>query len=114
MTCEDCIHHELCVCVGTRKLYPGSSEGCRFFENKYRFVKMPCKIGDTLYDVYEAVNNGYGNIQVYRVKDLRFLVDKRGRVFLNVNSELILLDDFGKTVFLTREEAEAALAVMGK
>lgn len=112
MTCEYCIHHDLCVCVGTRKLYPGSSEGCRFFENKNRFVKIPCKIGDTLYDIYEAVNNGDDRIMEYRVEELRFRIDKRGRPFLSVGGVLILLDDFSKTVFLTREEAEAALARM--
>lgn len=92
MTCEDCIHHELCVCVGTRKLYPGSSEGCRFFAYKNRFVELPCKLGDPVYIIGGKYRAGrqerWINAGKFRLSDL---------------------EKMGKTVFLTREEAEAAI-----
>lgn len=58
-----------------------------------RLVVLPCKVGDT----------------VYR---LQYLEPTPGRFVLGIaeiNFTLIWLEEFGKTIFLTREEAEKAL-----
>jgi len=70
---------------------------------------MPCKIGDT---VYEANNRGF--ISIYKVISIRIsycsvlvgweLIDG---IYSNLNG--FEISALGKTVFLTREEAEAAL-----
>lgn len=73
-------------------------------------VVLPCKLGDTLYDIYEAVNNGGDEIKEYKVSSIQINITKNGRAFLVVANTQFPLDDFGKTVFLTRKEAEAALA----
>lgn len=84
-------------------------------------IVPPCKVGDTVYKItpnylfikdYEVVGFHLGEFPtVNRHKRKPYLVsyDKTSR-FLNH----ITLDEIGKTVFLTREEAEAALAERSK
>ena len=113
----DVLLKHLTNCIGTTKgMFRSVCVAIKCFVEQMPTVDaviLPCKIGDTLYDIYEAVNNGGDSIQEYRVKELRFQIDKRGRVSMTVDGVLIMLDDFNKTVFLTREEAETALTKMG-
>ena len=120
MTCEDCIHHDLCVCVGTRKLYPGNSEGCRFLLTKNRFVELPCKIGQIVYEVVYLRNGTFSHINPLKVvgihignfPDLRGHKRKSYLVVVYPTSEIlgrIPLDKVGKNIFLTKEETEAAI-----
>lgn len=74
-----------------------------------RCVVLPCKVGDTLYDIYEAMGNGTGEIRELKVNDIRIHLDKRSKEWLIAGGYYFSLSDFGKTVFLTREDAEAAL-----
>ena len=74
-----------------------------------RCVVLPCKVGDTLYDIYEAMGNGTGEIRELKVNDIRIHLDKRRKEWLIAGGYYFSLSDFGKTVFLTRAEAEAAL-----
>ena len=58
-----------------------------------RLVVLPCKVGDTVYRLqYIEQTPGYFVVGVVGIK-----------------LALIWLEEFGKTVFLTREEAEKAL-----
>lgn len=61
-----------------------------------RVVVLPCKVGDTVYRL-QYVEESLG----------RFIVDA-----VPIKFALIWLNEFGKTVFLTREEAENALEVI--
>ncbi len=72
-------------------------------------VVLPCEVGDTLYDIYEAVANGEGNIRVLKVTEIHIHLDKRNKAWLIVGGYYFAIDDFGKTVFRAREEAEKAL-----
>lgn len=108
MTCKDCIHYEE-VCEYNNAAL--DDKPCAAFKDRSRFVELPCKVGDTLYTVVR----GY-KIREWVVTDICFsdylpisvrvitARDKR-------NSEHIRFADhyLGKTVFLTREEAERAL-----
>ena len=62
------------------------------YEEQGLLLRLPCKVGDTVY----LVKND-GKI-VARVADMMFIG--------------VLWEEFGKTVFLTRTEAEAKLAEM--
>ena len=76
-------------------------------------VVLPCKVGDTLYEV-----TGRKTISVYKVRAIRVelfglfiewdIVD--GFVWQSLTG--INAGEIGKTVFLTREEAEKALEAM--
>ena len=61
-----------------------------------RLVVLPCKVGDT---VYEPYGNGLFDVSVVN------------KIAIEICTDMAVydIDDFGKTVFLTREEAEAAL-----
>lgn len=63
-------------------------------EEQGLLLRLPCKVGDT---VYSVVADGR------QIIELRFCLE----------FYVVRKNDFGKTVFLTREEAEKALADMG-
>lgn len=75
-----------------------------------RVVVLPCKVGDTLYEVTSRKT-----ISEYRVKAIRvelfcvFIEWDIAKGFVDKSLWGVTADEIGKTVFLTREEAEAAL-----
>ena len=82
-----------------------------------RLLIIPCKVGDTLYDIYEAVNNtGFkdGVIKELKVSEIHINLDKRNRPWLIISNCMFAFEDFGKTVFLSREEAEEVLKSIQK
>lgn len=111
--------------------------GCDHFKDRSRFVELPCKVGDTVYVINEkhpcfACWDCTDHCHLdCRISDRRNLVAKRAVVssisYNQRNNEInldivshntqILHDyemtyafcDFGKTVFLSHEEAEKAL-----
>lgn len=83
-------------------------------EEQGKLLKLPCAVGDT---VYYADNEYYFTILPVKVDEISImessailykclLFDGNGDVETQFDFDK---DDFGKTVFLTREEAEAAL-----
>ena len=73
-----------------------------------RLVVLPCKAGDT---VYRIVRDADPHIARDEVRNMYFADDMTLCVEL-VGGRIILSEKFGKTVFLTREEAEKALEAM--
>ena len=73
-------------------------------------VLMPCKVGDRLYEV-----TGRKTVSVYKVRAIRvelfglFIEWDIVEGFVWQSLSGINADEIGKTVFLTREEAERAL-----
>ena len=78
-----------------------------------RVVVPPCKVGDRLYEV-----TGRKTISVYKVRAIRvelfglFIEWDIVEGFVWQSLSGINAGEIGKTVFLTREEAEAALEAM--
>ena len=73
-----------------------------------RCVVLPCKVGDT---VWRIVRDGEPHITRDEVRDMYFADDMTLCVEL-VGGRVTFTEKFGKTVFLTREEAEKALQEM--
>ena len=103
MTCEYCVHFGVC---------PSRQEAnkpCCFFKNRSKFIELPCRVGDIAYAICSGksvcVSNSKPAIKEGIITELRF----------NFNMELlatvhnIATGVIGRTVFLTREEAEKAL-----
>ena len=67
-----------------------------WYDEDRRLVELPCKVGDTVYW-----------LQYIKPTPGRFTVD-----IAPIKFTLVWLEDIGKTVFLTREEAEKALEAM--
>lgn len=73
-----------------------------------RCVVLPCKVGDT---VWRIVRDGEPHITRDEVRDMYFADDMTLCVDL-VGGRVTFTEKFGKTVFLSREEAEKALQEM--
>ena len=73
-----------------------------------RCVVLPCKVGDT---VWRIVRDGEPHITRDEVRDMYFADDMTLCVEL-VGGRVTFTEKFGKTVFLSREEAEKALQEM--
>lgn len=73
-----------------------------------RCVVLPCKVGDT---VWRIIRDGEPHITRDEVRDMYFADDMTPCVEL-VGGRVTFTEKFGKTVFLSREEAEKALRGM--
>ena len=73
-----------------------------------RVVVLPCKVGDT---VWRIIRDGEPHITRDEVRDMYFADDMTPCVEL-VGRRVTFTEKFGKTVFLSREEAEKALRGM--
>lgn len=68
-----------------------------------RVVVLPCKVGDTLFRVFA------GEILEHKVRNMRYLAIQ-GRWDIDTTPFCSYVESsIGKTIFLTREEAKAAL-----
>lgn len=84
-------------------------------EEQGRLLRLPCKVGDTVY-AFLSTNNYFIECQINKIElkptlygNIRYFLEQIGhRGCLYRYFE----DDFGKTVFLTKEEAESKLAEM--
>lgn len=103
-TCKDCLHVDACL-ESDKDLI------CRDYKDSSRFVELPCKVGDTVYIIARIS----GKEEIIQDSVESFTISS----FVD-NTPIILFDgietcdwdssDFGKQVFLTKEEAEQALA----
>lgn len=111
MTCENCIHYDVCEALevgnGLAKVHPIH---CGYFKDKSRYIELPCKVGDEIfflhesdegepYCIYEGVVQ---SLSVHSDDIYIYALYKNGLTFWHTVG-----DGFG---FLTREEAEKALA----
>lgn len=74
-------------------------KGYEDLEEQGRLIKLPCKVGDTVYEITGATTRGY---------DWKYLTYEKAYVHGTVFN-LGRLNDIGKTVFLTKSEVEAKL-----
>ena len=68
-----------------------------------RVVVLPCKVGDTVYRIKSD-----GTIDTPYVKQFH-ISQKPWQTIVSFEGSMCGITDFGKTIFLTREEAEKAL-----
>lgn len=122
-TCKDCLNYELCKYNTYQQAhYFGkdkeilitidNNSPCKFFKNKANFVELPCKVGD---DVYFANESYHKSAEIDGIH-----IDEQGIMFTWVQYDFGVditelwdegefdIDEIGKTVFLTIEEAEQA------
>lgn len=88
-------------------------------EEQGLLVRLPCKVGDTVYTVsyrYECTRNYDCKVfQKWKCEDNIPCEYEKKEYFVKKSQFcLTMLNSLGKTVFLTREEAEKALEEMGK
>lgn len=84
-------------------------------EEQGRLITLPCKIGDTVYYINTHNRLSLFKNTVYEAKVARFVTTRYGTsIVIQIRNEygcteLYSEDNYNKTVFLTKEEAEAAL-----
>lgn len=123
MTCEKCYHNEVCKALYELNGIPriGATE-CAYFRDKYHLLELPCAAGSTAYRITKLYN---GDVIIAEGMMFEFTIthesserDKCRFYFwakADTNytsrqySKWCDFEDFGETVFLTREEAEKAL-----
>lgn len=121
-TCKNCIHCEACEAVlDAAALFSDEIEEmlsaimCPNFADKTRFVELPCKVGDVVWYL-----NPVHEICEALVENVEFNIHTNPQTWISVKycsewfgehrrkGRIDML--LNKTVFLTREEAEAAIA----
>ena len=89
-------------------------------EEQGRLIELPCKIGDTVYYINTHNRLSLFKNTVYEAKVARFVTTRYGTsIVIQIRNEygcteLYSEDNYNKTIFLTREEAEAALKEVDK
>lgn len=107
-TCKDCLHYETCKDYGVDEVCEELSV-CKQFTDRSKWVHLPCKfllkvyvlptIHNQLADITEMKCIGFSlSASMYKAN----LIDDKNKLYQPYFGE------FGKTVFLTREEAEKA------
>jgi len=84
-------------------------------EEQGLLLRLPCKVGDTLYCITPYVKEPIITTHVLQMNIKQFY-NKRIIVRIDTMNKMgescYFLDDIGKKIFLSREEAEAKLAEM--
>lgn len=134
MTCKDCLHYDVCndfipsdldrdvfdYCrEGRTDEIPDIEERCNGFKDKSRYIELPFKVGDTVYVPWRW--GGQRSVAIVNVEEIKFYDSQMHYMFLiDMESDDECFNQsfggwkidrsIGKTVFLTREEAEKILA----
>ncbi len=105
---KDYLTYEECKEQGCSEYYAREQELCRrlkYFEDlqeQGRLVELPCKVGEAVRAIVNRPFNG-NNLTIFgEVSDIQTVVRVVHSGCRYVN---FLISDFGKTVFLTEEEA---------
>ena len=112
MKCENCLYYEACksmVSVIERAtMYSIAMRVCNNFADKDLYIKLPCKVGTKVY----ALATPCGGCEHYNLsleQSLKICRNCEKREIAECTFDNELIDEFGKTVFLTREDAEKKL-----
>ncbi len=95
-TCKDCIHHDVCKRIdyeldchnkSTKEAEEELPIKCNSFNDKERFIELPCKVGDTVYTESWIK----GRVTSFKAPDVEWIIENKAL--------------FGKELFLEPKEA---------
>lgn len=125
MTCKGCVHYEVCNLWSTTDLEKDEAHKYCYgrFKPKSRFIELPCEVGQTVYafkrngelaeGIVESIHqNRIGCVcgrWIVTVWFDNFYADSKEAGFECGTNKYLPFEDFGKTIFLSREEAEKSL-----
>lgn len=121
MTCKDCLHYE--ACKGTYftfkqmtdkdsfdKEHYADAYNCPDFTDQSNWVHLPCNEGDILYEITESKTINEHRVKAIRVELFGIFIDwDIIEGFIEKYITNVPASEIGRTIFLTREEAEKAL-----
>ena len=119
MDCTKCLYEVACDL--NRRMSGNNNplkydKECPIFKDKSRYIEVPCKVGDTVYYLNARYHMALYRNTIYEAKVARIVITSLGvALVIHIRDESGCCEvpdvkDFGKTVFLTREGAEKALA----
>lgn len=119
-TCKGCLHIDVCekrnryhadVDEFTGRVFTDMDKSCEHFKDRSKFIELPCKVGDMVYYFFNDNLSEYCEVPIagfhidrYRIA---FEIEILGQKFF-IDTEFL-----DERVFLTKEEAEQALAKRG-
>jgi hypothetical protein len=71
-------------------------------------VRLPCKVGDTVYVIDEFSNYQIEENEIHGIKYK--IRNNYNKIYFELNVRYMESTDIGETLFLTKQEAEQALA----
>lgn len=105
-SCAECVHVEVCkdyinAVLGDVDESQMCGDDCEFYKERSRFVELPCKVGDTIYWnlLGKTVEDEIMSITIYK-NVIRVSLGK------GISFDI---EDIGRMLFLSREEAEQEL-----
>ena len=119
MTCKDCIHYDVCKCVNSKvdEMYGnrnGTQYGCGYFKDKSQIIELPnVEIGQALFYIDGFTRTVESDI-VSRLTWEQTDLGVQTGVWSENNGFSEFFNDIGKTLFLTKVEAEAKLKELKK
>ena len=117
MNCKDCLHYSVCQYRRGHEMFP-TGYPCSTFADRSEWVHLPCKVGDIVYyfdGAYYLKNKNNWEVKPIKVTEFSTKIGRSGKLYpLSIidNGTRYPLTSIGKTIFLTREEAEKALEGM--
>ncbi len=110
MTCQECLHYEVCnyhICDETDM----TVAECTHFTARSEWVHLPCKVRGTVYFIELEFNDKIRSFEpkIHRTTVTGYTVNERYILYHTRKDNDFTDSMLGKTVFLTREEAEKAL-----
>ena len=102
--CGDCIHADICKQLNGGWFSRENIAYCKGFKEKADYVELPCRPSDHVFRLCGTKKHRYVGERIVSAVTLC------GNGSWTIHSTAD--DALGKTVFLTREEAEAALSKM--
>lgn len=109
MTCNNCIHYELCEVQafnGFNKNWDPEKDWkhCGVFKDKSKYIELPCKVGDTVY----AICYASGKIYIRR-EYVHFLEYSKGSNLEKWRIHTQYMVRSPEELYYTKNEAEAKL-----
>lgn len=106
MTYKDCLG----FCLGYCNFECTCPKKCRNFIDCSEWVHLPCKEGDTLYEITSRKTISEYKVKALRVELFGIFIDwEITKGFVDKYITNVPVSEIGKTIFLTREEAEEVL-----
>lgn len=102
-SCKDCLHYQMCI-------YSDGNKRCPCFTDRSEWSHLPCKVGATLYEITSKNTISEYEVTAIRIELFNTFIDwKLIQGFVDRYISDVPVSEIGKTVFLTREEAEKHL-----
>ncbi|MEE0896784.1 MAG: hypothetical protein U0L88_04045 [Acutalibacteraceae bacterium] len=85
-------------------------EATQMYKEKDRYIKLPCKVGDKVWDLHQRYNGTF-TIREGKISMITQKADKSWHLRITVNSSVwgFTPNEIGTRYFLTKEEAEQKL-----